>query len=176
MSGDFNLTEVLCSSQQKSSLTLLEKGTIKFSFITVLRVLTSRGSYFRKQWMDCQCSGKIPITHSLPRKVAVFKLAIYLIFEVGSLSVALAGLKPALLNFGCDHWVPEYSGRNRNKKTNPISISVLKAMLSLMSLTKLAPHSSVGECGLLMCFFAFSDLHLTKSNFPWAVAVSRGKI
>lgn len=49
MSDDFNLMEVLCSFQQNLSLILLEKATIKFSFIILLRVLISRDSYFRKQ-------------------------------------------------------------------------------------------------------------------------------
>lgn len=49
MSDDFNLMEVLCSFQQNLSLILLEKATIKFSFIILLGVLISRDSYFRKQ-------------------------------------------------------------------------------------------------------------------------------
>lgn len=49
MFDHFNLMEVLRSFQQNLSLILLEKATTKFSFMILLRVLTSRGSYFRKQ-------------------------------------------------------------------------------------------------------------------------------
>lgn len=48
-SFDFNLTEVLCSFQQNLSLILLEKAIVKFGFIILLRVSTSRGNYFREE-------------------------------------------------------------------------------------------------------------------------------